>query len=222
MSETLLLRTPQKRDAILWWVALCWLAFALLPSWSLDYGLFESTREEVIAAYSWSGFNISLLWYILPSLLLVRPLNVQGPENKQRHYFDAGWALLCMIFIVISATLTERGMGYATLVLFIALGMAITLALTRLEWLGGDSFVIGSLVAIVALIGVFIVWPSVAIFYSHVYQRQRRICPAGVYGGTRPGAHCSGHHKLHRPVGCRRDGLHLLRAGAGDLHYPYC
>jgi hypothetical protein len=40
----------------------------------------------------------------------------------------------------------------------------MTLALTRLEWLGGDRFVIGSLIVIVALIGVFIVWPSIAIF----------------------------------------------------------
>ncbi|MBE1043240.1 hypothetical protein IH768_27105, partial [Escherichia coli] len=40
----------------------------------------------------------------------------------------------------------------------------MTLALTRLEWLGGDRFVIGALVTIVALIGVFIVWPSIAIF----------------------------------------------------------
>lgn len=164
MSETLLLRTPQKRDAILWWLALCWLAFALLPGWSLDYGLFDSTRDEVIDAYSWSSLNVSLLWYILPSVLLLRPLNARGPENKRRHYFDAGWALLCMNFIVASATLAGRGMGYATIVLFIALGMVITLALTRLEWLGGDSFVLASLVAIVALIGVFIAWPSVAIF----------------------------------------------------------
>lgn len=63
----------EKRDAIFLWVLLGWLAFALLPSWSTDYGLLESTREEVLAAYSWSHFNISWLWYLLPSLLLVRP-----------------------------------------------------------------------------------------------------------------------------------------------------
>lgn len=45
-----------------------------------------------------------------------------------------------------------------------ALGAIMTLALTRLDWLGGDRFVIGALVTIVALIGVFIVWPSIAIF----------------------------------------------------------
>ncbi|MCV5939947.1 iron ABC transporter permease, partial [Escherichia coli] len=78
--------------------------------------------------------------------------------------FDAGWALLCIAFMVISATIVGRGLGYAAIVLFIELSAIMTLALTRLEWLGGDRFVIGSLIAIVALIGIFIVWPSIAIF----------------------------------------------------------
>ena len=57
-----------------------------------------------------------------------------------------------------------RGLGYATIVLFVALGAIMTLALTRLEWLGGDRFVIGSLVSIMALIGVFFVLPRLPLF----------------------------------------------------------
>ncbi len=164
MSQTLALHPVKKRDAIFLWVLLGWLAFILLPSWSLDYGLLESTSDEILEAYGWSHFNISWLWYLLPSLLLVRPFREATREQRSRHYFDAGWALLCMAFIVISATVAGRGLGYAAIVLFVELGAIMTLALTRLEWLGGDRFVIGSLIAIVALIGIFIVWPSIAIF----------------------------------------------------------
>ncbi|MCD9134168.1 ABC transporter permease, partial [Escherichia coli] len=164
MSQTLALHPAKKRDAIFLWVLLGWLAFILLPSWSLDYGLLESTSDEILEAYSWSHFNISWLWYLLPSLLLVRPFNEAKREQRSRHYFDAGWALLCIAFMVISATIVGRGLGYAAIVLFIELSAIMTLALTRLEWLGGDRFVIGSLIAIVALIGIFIVWPSIAIF----------------------------------------------------------
>ncbi|EOR0058025.1 ABC transporter permease [Escherichia coli] len=164
MSQTLALHPVKKRDAIFLWVLLGWLAFVLLPSWSLDYGLLESTSDEILGAYGWSHFNISWLWYLLPSLLLVRPFRQATREQRSRHYFDAGWALLCMAFIVISATVAGRGLGYAAIVLFVELGAIMTLALTRLEWLGGDRFVIGSLIAIVALIGIFIVWPSIAIF----------------------------------------------------------
>ena len=53
MSHTLALHPVKKRDAIFLWVLLGWLAFALLPSWSLDYGLLESTRDEILDAYSW-------------------------------------------------------------------------------------------------------------------------------------------------------------------------
>lgn len=164
MSHTLALHPAKKRDAVFLWVLLGWLAFALLPSWSLDYGLLESTRDEILDAYSWSHFNVSWLWYLLPSLLLVRPFSEAKREQISRHYIDAGWALLCMAFIVISATVEGRGLGYASIVLFVALGAIMTLALTRLEWLGGDRFVIASLITIVALIGIFIVWPSIAIF----------------------------------------------------------
>ena len=164
MSQTLALHPVKKRDAIFLWVLLGWLAFILLPSWSLDYGLLESTSDEILEAYGWSHFNISWLWDLLPSLLLVRPFREATREQRSRHYFDASWALLCMAFIVISATVAGRGLGYAAIVLFVELGAIMTLALTRLEWLGGDRFVIGSLIAIVALIGIFIVWPSIAIF----------------------------------------------------------
>ncbi|MDC9622926.1 iron ABC transporter permease [Xenorhabdus sp. XENO-7] len=164
MSHTLALPRKQGRDAVFWWIMLAWLSFALLPSWSLDYGLLDSTQEEILAAYGWHSVNSSILWFLLPSLLLLRPLTPASRNQRQRHYFDGGYALLCALFIIISATLAGRGLGYATIVLFIALGAIITLALTRLEWLGGDSFVIGSLVAITALIGVFILFPSIAIF----------------------------------------------------------
>ena len=107
MSHTLALHPVKKRDAIFLWILLGWLAFALLPSWSLDYGLLESTREEILAAYGWSQFNISWLWYLLPSLLLVRPFHEARREQRSRHYFDAGWAFFCMAFIVASALLRD-------------------------------------------------------------------------------------------------------------------
>ncbi|MDR0217777.1 MAG: iron ABC transporter permease [Enterobacteriaceae bacterium] len=164
MSHTLALQKKQGRDSVFWWIILAWLSFALLPSWSLDYGLFDSTQEEILAAYGWNNINISLLWFLLPSALLIRPRFPTDRNARWRHYFDAGYALLCVLFIITSATLTERGLGYSSIALFIALGVIITLALGRLEWLGGDHFVIGSLVAVIALIGVFILFPSIAIF----------------------------------------------------------
>ncbi|MCG8157693.1 iron ABC transporter permease [Brenneria goodwinii] len=164
MSHTLTLAPPQKRDPIFLWLALIAAAFLLLPAWSLDYGLFDVTSDELLAAYSWSNLNISLLWFLLPLVLLCRPLTAAGRERRGRHRFDAAYALFCALFVVISATVEGRGMGYAAIPLFIALGAVITLSLSRLDWLGGDRFVIGSLVSIIVLIGAFILYPSIAIF----------------------------------------------------------
>ncbi|MEH0832515.1 iron ABC transporter permease [Pectobacterium cacticida] len=164
MSHILTLSPTPKRDPIFLWLALIVATFLLLPAWSLDYGLLDASRDELLAAYSWSNLNISLIWFLLPLGLLARPLFTPGREQRGRHLFDAVYALFCALFVVISATLVGRGMGYGTIALFIALSAIITLALSRLDWLGGDRFVIGSLISIIALIGVFILYPSIAIF----------------------------------------------------------
>lgn len=164
MSDAIALRPAQRRDAIFYWLGILVLAFALLPVFSLDYGLLESTGDEIVAAYGWHGFNIGLAWLLLPLLLLVRPAHSVSREQRGRHLFDAGYALFCALFMVVSATLIGRGMGYGSILMLISLGAIMTLALSRLEWLGGDRFVLGSLIALVALIGLFILYPSLAIF----------------------------------------------------------
>jgi len=164
MSHSLTLPATVKSDPIFRWLGLILLAFILLPAWSLDYGLLGSSTEEKLAAYGWSGLNSSLLWLLLPMLLLLRPRLAQPLAAKRRHYLDALWAIGCALVMIVSATLAGRGLGYGSIVIFIALGAILTLALARLEWLGGDRFVIASLVAIIALISVFIIYPSIAIF----------------------------------------------------------
>ncbi|TCV98311.1 ABC transporter permease [Biostraticola tofi] len=163
MSDTLTLRSRKGRDAVFAWLGLIVVSFALLPAWSLDYGLVDSSAEEILAAYGWSGLNISLLWLVLPMALLPRFAGGNVP-SRRRHLFDAGWAVFCALFMLVSATLAERGLGYATLGIFVALGAIISQALAKLEWLGGDRFVLGALVTVVSLVGLFILYPSIAIF----------------------------------------------------------
>lgn len=164
MSEAITLRTAQGRDPIFYWLLLALAGFALLPAYSLDYGLLEATREELLAAYGWSHIGLALLWFAAPLLLILRPTSAADRKQRGRHLFDAGYALACGLLVFISAAATDTGMGFATLPLLLAMGAVITLALSRLEWLGGDRFVLGSLVAVIALITLFIIYPSIAIF----------------------------------------------------------
>ncbi|EPE2650069.1 ABC transporter permease [Vibrio fluvialis] len=155
---------PRRIDAVFYWLGVMVFSFILLPSFALDYGLFESTADEFYDAMGWSSVNISWLWFSLPLLLIVRPLQPAGRQHKVRHYLDIGYSALCMLMILISSWLTHQGLGYSTILLFIALGAVMTTAFARLEYLGGDHFVIGSLISIILLIAIFIIFPSIAIF----------------------------------------------------------
>ncbi|WP_192459397.1 ABC transporter permease [Musicola keenii] len=179
MSHSRSAAPPARRDAIFIWIGVIALSFALLPAWSLDYGLTGATREELLNAYGWSGGNISLLWLLLPLLLLLRPATAAPRKRRGRHLFDAGYALFCALFMIASAVAVNRGLGYAAIGILIALGAVMTLAFSRLEWLGGDRFVIGSLVAIIALIGVFILYPSIAIFLPMFTNSAGKFVPLG-------------------------------------------
>ncbi|ELV8760030.1 iron ABC transporter permease [Vibrio fluvialis] len=155
---------PRRIDAVFYWLGVMVFSFILLPSFALDYGLFESTADEFYDAIGWSSVNISWLWFSLPLLLIVRPLQPAGRQHKVRHYLDIGYSALCMLVILISSWLAHQGLGYSTILLFIALGAVMTTAFARLEYLGGDHFVIGSLISIILLIAIFIIFPSIAIF----------------------------------------------------------
>lgn len=152
------------RDPIFYWILTLLCAFVLLPSFALDYGVFDSTSQEFYAAMGWSRANISWLWFALPGVLLIRPCYAGNKYAKHRHYFDIGYSAACMFFVLVSSWYTQQGLGYSTIALFIALSAVMTLALARLEFLGGDSFVIGALISIVLLITIFIIFPSIAIF----------------------------------------------------------
>ncbi|WP_375752837.1 ABC transporter permease [Vibrio sp. HN007] len=152
------------RDPVFYWIISIVAAFILLPVFALDYGVFESTSDEFLDAMGWSSQNIAWLWFGLPLVLLARPKLAQNKYQKKRHYFDIGYSGFCMLFTILSSWGTGNGLGYATIVLFIALGCIMTLGFARLEYLGGDVFVIGSLVTIIGLITTFILYPSIAIF----------------------------------------------------------
>ena len=99
--------------------------------WSLDYGLTDSTSDEILAAYGWHGLNVSWLWYLLPSVLFFRSLTPASRDQRGRHYTDIAVAVLTAVVAVVSAVWEGKGLGYSAIVLFISLGMIMTLALKR-------------------------------------------------------------------------------------------
>lgn len=167
----------KRYDSMLLWVFLALSSFILLPSYALDYGLFDSTADEILAAYGWSSINVAWLWFILPLALLVRPNVSLDKKNYRRHYLDIVISITSIFIILISSWLSGHSLGYATLFLFLFYGATISFALAKMEFLGGDLFVIGSLIAIIALIAVFIIYPSIAIFIPMFFNDMNEFMP---------------------------------------------
>ena len=150
------------------WIILSLIAYLVLPSHALDYGLFDSTADEFYDAMGWSSFNITAFWFlpvILYGLLpwLKLPTNTQA---KAELYLLA----LATLFTFISASVLKISMGYSVIVLLIGFTALATLSFAKLKVMQGDKFIIASLLCIILLIFFFIVYPTLAIFVSMFYD----------------------------------------------------
>ncbi|TDQ59894.1 iron(III) transport system permease protein [Mesocricetibacter intestinalis] len=155
-------------DSVNFWVILSVIAFFIFPSQALDYGLWESTGDEFLAAMGWSSLNLSILWFLpLAAFIILPGLKLSVVARAKAELALVAFILL---FSFISASLYKVSMGYSVIVLILSLSAIATLALARLKVMQGDKFIIASLLSIILLIFFFIVYPTVAIFISMFYD----------------------------------------------------
>lgn len=150
------------------WILLSLIAFIVLPSKALDYGLLESTSDEFLDAMGWSSVNLTILWFLpligfwlLPSLKL---------STEAQAKAELGLISFILLFAFISATIYKVSMGYSVIVLIATLTALATFAFAKLKMMQGDKFIIAALLSIILLIFFFIVYPTVAIFISMFYD----------------------------------------------------
>lgn len=150
------------------WILLSFLAFAILPSFALDYGLLESTADEFLAAMGWHSFNLSWFWFFSLAIFWLFPRLGFSQEKEAKIELVA--VCIIALFTFISADSYHLSLGYAVILQIIALTAIATNALAKLKIMQGDKFIIASLLAIILLIFFFIVYPTLAIFISMFYD----------------------------------------------------
>jgi ABC-type Fe3+ transport system, permease component len=168
MAETASI--PVKRDPVFLWVICAFSAFLLLPSYGLDYGIFDVTPDELWDAYGWTSSGIAWIWFAFLIPLLFRPFTAPGRANRSRSVYDACYCLFAACAIFAASWYTERGFGYSVIFIYLSLGIIFAIALARLNWMGGDLFTVSAIVLILAVIGTFIIFPTLAIFKPMLFD----------------------------------------------------
>ena len=154
----------------LFWIILAFVGFALLPSKALDYGLFESTSDELMDAMGWSSVNLTWLWFApLAAFPLLSGLFKDNIIARSKA--ELAFLAVLFLFVFISATVTKISLGYSVMILIVSLVALATNAFADLKLMQGDKFIIASLLSIILLIFFFIVYPTVAIFLSMFFDK---------------------------------------------------
>ena len=154
----------------LFWIILAFVGFALLPSKALDYGLFESTSDELMDAMSWSSVNLTWLWFApLAAFPLLSGLFKDNIIARSKA--ELAFLAVLFLFVFISATVAKVSLGYSVMILIVSLVALATNAFADLKLMQGDKFIIASLLSIILLIFFFIVYPTVAIFLSMFFDK---------------------------------------------------
>lgn len=146
---------------------LCWVCFALfgfvlLPIFALDYGLLGATAAEWQQAMGWRS-GLAWSWF-LPFLLFLLP-----PFSRQAKYQFA-LALALFVWLLLSAAFSQSRLGYATVPLLVALLVLASQALSQLNVLRNDRFLIAATLTLGVLIVGFIVYPIGLTFATMFYD----------------------------------------------------
>ena len=159
------------------WIFIGLLALIILPWKGLEYGLFESTFSEILAAYSWQSINTSLISLVILTSLLFRPWKALPNHN----YIDAAVSLSAFIIILFVAGSLNESLGYSAAVILTVFLFIFSLALARLGFIQGDPFMTTAIVIIMASIAVFVLFPISTIFSKVLFLDDGTFTPMAFF-----------------------------------------
>ena len=159
------------------WIFIGLLALIILPWKGLEYGLFESTFSEILAAYSWQSINTSLIALVILASLLFRPWKALPNHN----YIDAAVSLSAFIIILFVAGSLNESLGYSAAVILTVFLFIFSLALARLGFIQGDPFMTTAIVIIMASIAVFVLFPISTIFSKVLFLDDGTFTPMAFF-----------------------------------------
>jgi iron(III) transport system permease protein len=179
------------------WLALGWLGAVLLPWYAIDAGFFAFgwLRSYPNTESGPTVWQIAQgCWWLLPALLPLLPATIalfrlHGDRRLSDAFVWCGIAGLALILVQGFAidhrgwTIAglrpggpkQAGMGYGALVLSLAYLMLLCRGLALRGFCRGDTFVVGSVALVIALITTFVLYPVMTILTSAVQDNSGRL-----------------------------------------------
>lgn len=140
------------------WALIGIAAFALLPWYALDYGLFDATADELFGAFAWrKGGSLPIAATLVCALFALRPWAALDRMLGARIEAALAMSALVALFVAGKAMGVALGLGAAFDV--VAFGAIAALAFARMGFIRGDGFMTGSILLIGGLVIVFILFP---------------------------------------------------------------
>ena len=164
-------------DARTKWILIGLLALVVLPWKGLEYGIFESSFSEILAAYSWQSINTSLIALVIFITMLFHPWKSLPNHN----YIDAAVSLMAFIIILFTAGYLNESLGYGAAVVLTIFLLIFSLALARLGFIQGDPFMTTAIVIIMASIAVFVLFPISTIFSKVLFLEDGTFTPMAFF-----------------------------------------
>ena len=141
-----------------WWALIGIAAYFLLPWYALDYGLFDSTAEELWDTLAWRHpTGLAIAASVVCAALAIRPWAFL--EHTLAARIDAGIGLAALAALFIAAKLMGVALGLGAGVQVVVFGAVAAIAFARLGYIQGDGFMTGSIMLIGGLIVAFILFP---------------------------------------------------------------
>jgi iron(III) transport system permease protein len=161
--------------AILSWIFIATTAYCFLPWIALEYGITDSTMDELLGALGWK-YDMTTLVVPLSLLILVPFAWIKLPRKKSGWLFTvlSGAVIGILLFSFIAA---NASMGLAAGVILMCLAALFAIGISELGFQRGDTFIAGAVIFVIFMVVMFVFFPVWEIFRNVLFNKDGAFVP---------------------------------------------
>lgn len=160
---------------ILSWAVIAFLAYWIFPWVALDYGLTDSTPDELLDALGWKHSTKTLAVPIY--IALAAPLAWRRLRGKAHGWFFTVFAGVGIGAILYGFVSTDTALGLGAGVVIMSLAALFAVGIAELGFQRGDTFIAGAVIFVIFMVAAFIFFPVWEIFNRLIFDKTGGFAP---------------------------------------------